>query len=268
MRRVVRCICILLTLGFVFTACTDKSLLEKELLEKENTISSAVIKNSISENNFERYDLLMTKYINDTKVYGISVSNGIYDKIQVEISDNKKEFDWRSLGDDEYLPFITYGDVNNDEVNECIIILSDDYNGNIIQTPHVLNPESLEEIQIESVKDFISSKITTKTENDLCNVLLDELVVHTFNLEEIKDDNEVDVEEKKENEEIEQDTISNEEKIDYEHILDFIDYDNITYKINGNLFSSVVVFKLNEEELNTITISYEYKEEMLKCKLK
>ena len=78
---------IVFALCLVLVGCRDEI---KEASEK--TIDVALDATS-SKPTYDRYDLLMTKYVNDTKVYGTHVDSGIYDQVVVEISGDAHEYD-------------------------------------------------------------------------------------------------------------------------------------------------------------------------------
>ncbi|MCQ2978319.1 MAG: hypothetical protein MJ245_00780 [Clostridia bacterium] len=231
MNKIVRYACFLLVIASILTACVNTSE-EAKLRENESNNASDVIKTSISENNYARYDLLMERYINETKIYGISVLNGIYDKVQVIIAGQSKDFEWSSLADDNYLPKIYYADINADEINECIIVLTDNVgDGFISQKIHVLNPETLDEFEFENIKSYIEKNIKTKKDKDFITMSLDDEEIVKCEVKE-----------------------EGEPSLTYD--------DNITYKVDDKIIVNVI-FKLDGNEVMTKDFEYSFDNDKL-----
>lgn len=246
MKRVVRLCCYLLVIASILSACTNKDELEAKLRKDESNNATNVIKDSITDNNYERFDLLMERYINETKIYGTSVSNGIYDKVQLQIAGQTKDFEWSSLADDNYLPQIFYVDVNKDEVNECVVILTDDLDNNYISEKcHIIDKDTLDEINIYDVKKYLDENIRYEKKDDAYDVCLNDEILFSVECDKLLD------------------TETNEEK----DIKDVINYkDEITYHISSDEIYTNVVFRTFDEKVYDINLSYEFLEDEMKIK--
>lgn len=246
MKRVVRLCCYLLVIASILSACTNKDELEAKLRKDESNNATNVIKDSITDNNYERFDLLMERYINETKIYGTSVSNGIYDKVQLQIAGQTKDFEWSSLADDNYLPQIFYVDVNKDEVNECVVILTDDLGNNYISEKcHIIDKDTLDEINIYDVKKYLDENIRYEKKDDTYDVCLNDEILFSVECDKILD------------------AETNEEK----DIKDVINYkDEITYHISSDEIYANVIFRAFDEKVYDINLSYEFLEDEMKIK--
>lgn len=244
MKRVVRLCCYLLVIASILSACTNKDELEAKLRKDESNNATNVIKDSITDNNYERFDLLMERYINETKIYGTSVSNGIYDKVQLQIAGQTKDFEWSSLADDNYLPQIFYVDVNEDEVNECVIILTDDLGNNYISEKcHIINKDTLDEINIYDVKKYLDENIRYEKKDDAYDICLNDEILFSVECDKLLD------------------AETNEEK----DIKDVINYkDEITYHISSDEIYTNVIFRAFDEKVYDINLSYEFLEDEMK----
>lgn len=246
MKRVVRLCCYLLVIASILSACTNKDELEAKLRKDESNNATNVIKDSITDNNYERFDLLMERYINETKIYGTSVSNGIYDKVQLQIAGQTKDFEWSSLADDNYLPQIFYVDVNKDEVNECVVILTDDLGNNYISEKcHIIDKDTLDEINLSDVKKYLDENIRYEKKDDAYDVCLNDEILFSVECDKLLD------------------AETNEEK----DIKDVINYkDEITYHISSDEIYTNVVFRAFDEKVYDINLSYEFLEDEMKIK--
>lgn len=246
MKRVVRLCCYLLVIASILSACTNKDELEAKLRKDESNNATNVIKDSITDNNYERFDLLMERYINETKIYGTSVSNGIYDKVQLQIAGQTKDFEWSSLADDNYLPQIFYVDVNKDEVNECVVILTDDLGNNYISEKcHIINKDTLDEINIYDVKKYLDENIRYEKKDDAYDICLNDEILFSVECDKLLD------------------AETNEEK----DIKDVINYkDEITYHISSDEIYTNVIFRAFDEKVYDINLSYEFLEDEMKIK--
>lgn len=246
MKRVVRLCCYLLVIASILSACTNKDELEAKLRKDESNNATNVIKDSITDNNYERFDLLMERYINETKIYGTSVSNGIYDKVQLQIAGQTKDFEWSSLADDNYLPQIFYVDVNKDEVNECVVILTDDLGNNYISEKcHIIDKDTLDEINIYDVKKYLDENIRYEKKDDTYDVCLNDEILFSVECDKLLD------------------AETNEEK----DIKDVINYkDEITYHISSDEIYANVIFRAFDEKVYDINLSYEFLEDEMKIK--
>lgn len=246
MKRVVRLCCYLLVIASILSACTNKDELEAKLRKDESNNATNVIKDSITDNNYERFDLLMERYINETKIYGTSVSNGIYDKVQLQIAGQTKDFEWSSLADDNYLPQIFYVDVNKDEVNECVVILTDDLGNNYISEKcHIIDKDTLDEINIYDVKKYLDENIRYEKKDDAYDICLNDEILFSVECDKLLD------------------AETNEEK----DIKDVINYkDEITYHISSDEIYTNVIFRAFDEKVYDINLSYEFLEDEMKIK--
>lgn len=149
----------------VFALCLSLVGCRDQIKEASEKTIEAVNDVKIDVPSYERYDLLMTKYVNDTKVYGVHVENGIYDKVVVEISGDSHEYDWKSLADDSYLPVIEYEDINGDDKDEAIFVMTEYVATNVLDKKcHVIDLETFEEIELPDAISFVKDNLTLKVE--------------------------------------------------------------------------------------------------------
>nr|WP_312578079.1 hypothetical protein [Sedimentibacter sp.] len=98
----------------------------------------------------------------EVKVYLNKENNGMYEEITIETKDNQKTFQWRNVTNPTYVPIKYIADVNNDNKDEIIIILTTGYGTGVhVQDIHILNLENLTEIFIEDPVEAINSAVTS-----------------------------------------------------------------------------------------------------------
>ncbi len=98
----------------------------------------------------------------EVKVYLNKENNGMYEEITIETKDNQKTFQWRNVTNPTYVPIKYIADVNNDNKDEIIIILTTGYGTGVhVQDIHILNLENLTEIFIEDPIEAINSTVTS-----------------------------------------------------------------------------------------------------------
>ena len=76
--------------------------------------------------------------------------SGMYEEVVVKTKDNEKAFSWKNVYNPTYEPVTVTADVDNDNKDEIIIMLTTDYGTGVhIQDIHVLNAEGLTELNIQ-----------------------------------------------------------------------------------------------------------------------
>jgi len=107
---------------------------------------------------------------------------GMYDEIIVETRDNKKTFSWKNVANPTYVPIKYIADVDNDNKDEIIILLTTGYGTGIyVQDLHILNLEDLTEIDfedpIEAINNSVYSSITINEDKVNVTVKWDEKIL-------------------------------------------------------------------------------------------
>lgn len=105
---------------------------------------------------------LFVKETDEVEVYLNKENNGMYEEITVETKDNQKTFPWRNVTNPTYVPIKYIADVDKDNKDEIIIILTIGYGtGVYVSDIHILNIEDLTEIDIEDPVEAIKNTITS-----------------------------------------------------------------------------------------------------------
>ena len=95
-------------------------------------------------------------------VYLNNESAGMYEEVTVETKDNKKTFPWRNVTNPTYAPITYVADVDNDDEDEIIILLTIGYGTGVYASDiHILNIEDLTEIDIEDPVEAIKNTVTS-----------------------------------------------------------------------------------------------------------
>jgi len=98
-------------------------------------------------------------------------NNGMYEEITVKTEDNQKTFPWRNVTNPTYAPIKYIADVDNDNKDEIIILLTTDYGTGVhVQDIHILNLEDLTEIDIEDPVEAINNTVTSSIVADVNKV--------------------------------------------------------------------------------------------------
>ena len=98
-------------------------------------------------------------------------NNGMYEEITVRSGDNQKTFSWRNVTNPTYAPIKYIADVDNDNKDEIILLLTTDYGtGVYVQDIHILNLEDLTEIDIEDPVEAINNTVTSSIVADVNKV--------------------------------------------------------------------------------------------------
>ncbi|WP_425448276.1 hypothetical protein [Dethiothermospora halolimnae] len=162
-------------------------------------ISLTIIKPPITENN-ARYNIqkpdmepIATISKENISLYPIKSSDegGVYKELLLNIKGNSKKFSWKSVSySSAFYPELIYKDINNDDQKELIIILTEATGtGVYIQKIHIINPNTFEEIKIESPLDIYEENVKTK-------VYLDKIEIEVNNKNYIVSKNQTDMDPK------------------------------------------------------------------------
>lgn len=102
------------------------------------------------------------------RVYPMNVegSGYIYNGLVVEVNGMKREFsDWRSEGG-SYKPEVHELDLNGDGKKEIVVLYSEGHGTGIyLGQAHILDPESLEEMKLQSLDDIVKEHVHSKVES-------------------------------------------------------------------------------------------------------
>ena len=104
-------------------------------------------------------------------LYANNEKEGMYERITVLTKDNSKTFSWANVTNQTYAPTINISDINNDDKDEVIIILTTGYGTNVLQQEiHILNMEDLTEINLQNPIETINKKVTSTIAKNESNV--------------------------------------------------------------------------------------------------
>lgn len=94
------------------------------------------------------------------KVEDEQIPAGLYKGMRLSINGKEQAFDWENIAMISDLPQLYYVDLNEDEKEELVVILSQGRGtGAVRQTIHVVNPESLDEYEVENPLDVIADQV-------------------------------------------------------------------------------------------------------------
>ena len=101
------------------------------------------------------------------KLYPFQEINGMYEGFILEINEERKYFNWKNTSNPSFIPQILFNDINQDGNKELIIILTTG-TGTGVHTEdiYVLNPATLEEIEVERPADIVKNNLDTRIESD------------------------------------------------------------------------------------------------------
>ncbi|MBB6023167.1 hypothetical protein HNR77_004267 [Paenibacillus sp. JGP012] len=128
-------------------------------------------------------------------VYPMNVegSGYIYNGLVVEANGTKREFsDWRSEGG-TYKPEVHELDLNRDGKKEIVVLYSEGHGTGIyLGRVHILDPDSLEEMKLQSldgiVKEHVDSKVETASDKIKIEVAVDGVPAETSTLDKAAGD--------------------------------------------------------------------------------
>lgn len=244
MRKAIKYIAVF-GLCLLLVGCRDQI---KEVSEKTIDVAKDAV---TDEPSYDRYDLLMTKYVNDTKVYGTHVESGIYDQVVIEINGETHEYDWKSLADDRFLPVIEYSDINGDGTNEAVFITTEYVAENVLDKRcHIVNTETFEEMELPDAISFLQDNITYKVEEDNVTFRIDDKEICT----------------------VTKDTFENPEedqKLDENKIEELLNIGtSIDYKTVDNKVHAYVMIIGNGQVLkDDVDVVFDYENENFECRL-
>jgi len=94
------------------------------------------------------------------KVDDEQIPAGLYKGMRLSINGKEKDFDWENIAMISDLPQLYYVDLNEDEKEELVVILSQGRGtGAVRQIVHVINVESLDEYKMENPLDVIEDQV-------------------------------------------------------------------------------------------------------------
>lgn len=106
------------------------------------------------------------------KLYSNKKSNGMYENLKLVVNDKVLNTSWRQCENREIKLY--YQDINNDNAKEVIIILCEGAGTGVdYEKIHVLNSDTLKEIDVENPKNIINEKVKSD--------ILDENIEITIN---------------------------------------------------------------------------------------
>lgn len=132
-------------------------------------LSSVFVACSAPESNTEvNEDQTLLAEIPEQKIYLYALNKvedeqipaGLYKGMRLSINGKEQAFDWENIAMISDLPQLYYVDLNGDEKEELVVILSRGHGtGAIRQTIHVINPESLDEYEVENPLAVIEDQV-------------------------------------------------------------------------------------------------------------
>lgn len=91
-------------------------------------------------------------------VFGDKVSDGLYTEVIVKNDKNEKKFSWSNVINETYYPHLIIDDINNDQTEKIIIILTKAYGTGLHQQEvHILSKDNLDELPIEDALNFMKN---------------------------------------------------------------------------------------------------------------
>ncbi len=102
----------------------------------------------------------------ETRLYPFQEVNGMYEGFILEIKENRQYFNWENVSNPTFAPKILFNDINGDGGKELIIILTTGTGtGFHTEDIHVLNPVTLEEMEVETPDEIVKENLDTLIEN-------------------------------------------------------------------------------------------------------
>lgn len=122
----------------------------------------------VETSNSPHYKLVASLPNKNIKLFGLSSqSNDIYDKFLLNVNGKTKIFNWKNVTSTTFSPKIILSDINNDNVEELIIILTTGTGSDLhVEDIHIINPNTLSEYTLIDplviIKEHVATKITNK----------------------------------------------------------------------------------------------------------
>lgn len=131
------------------------------------------------ESDVDDYKLLSSTSEGNIKLYAIDWKeeeirqSGVYEKILLQINENKKEFFWKVDVGLAFAPELILSDVNNDNKDELIVITTRGTGSEVsIQEVHIFKVDNFEEIKMVDPLDEIKNKVHTELNEDSDPVII------------------------------------------------------------------------------------------------
>lgn len=106
-----------------------------------------------------------------------SAQDGLYSEFTLRINDKSKTFNWKNAVSQSYAPELIYEDINNDQKEELIVILTEATGTGLhIQNIHVINPDSFEEIELENPFNIFKENVNTNVYKDKIDIEINDKV--------------------------------------------------------------------------------------------
>ena len=104
----------------------------------------------------------------------------------LSINGKTKSSPWKAYGESALLPKLSYADVDGDGRNELIVNLCEGQGtGTSSWEMHVLNPEDLSEIAVQSPLDAIKSRVVSTVDESGVKITIDNQKAIEFSAEDI-----------------------------------------------------------------------------------
>lgn len=131
------------------------------------------------ENHGEDYKLLSSTSEGNIKLYAVDWKDeeirqsGVYEKILLQINENKKEFSWKVDVGLAFAPELILSDVNNDNKDELIVITTKWTGTEVsIKEIHIFKVDNFEEIEVVEPLEEIKNKVHTELHEDSDPVII------------------------------------------------------------------------------------------------
>lgn len=99
---------------------------------------------------------------NRASLYPFKEERGLYDGMILEVGTERKYFDWENTTNPTWLPQLHVADINRDEEEEIIVILTHGTGTGVHEEEvHVINPTDLSEIAVENPLDIVKKNVET-----------------------------------------------------------------------------------------------------------
>lgn len=96
------------------------------------------------------------------RLYPFQEINGMYDGFILEVNGNRQYFNWKNVSNPTFAPRIIFTDINQDDEEELIIILTTGTGTGVhIEDIHVLNPGTFTEFEVEAPAEIVKQNIVT-----------------------------------------------------------------------------------------------------------
>ncbi|MGI6550403.1 MAG: copper amine oxidase N-terminal domain-containing protein [Syntrophomonadales bacterium] len=96
------------------------------------------------------------------RLYPFQEINGMYDGFILEVNGNRQYFNWKNISNPTFAPRIVLTDINQDDEEELIIILTTGNGTGVhIEDIHVLNPDTFTEFEVEAPAEIVKQNIVT-----------------------------------------------------------------------------------------------------------